>query len=160
MGLQNRHQNCDSGNPYSLVFRRQAVLLLDIQHLLLKVAVHEEMTTEEKVNTRLDELEALDEDKLAAQQNRELYRQRMSNEFNKQVQLRYFKKVLVLVIYDSMVIFKQKGKLEPNWEAPFIIENVYSNQRYLLMAVEGDRIIQPTKKYYPQGKHAFTTDPV
>lgn len=52
-----------------------------------------------------------------------------------------------------MIVGKKKEKLEPNWEGPFAIEKVYSNGTYLLIIVEGDRIIPPTnarflKKYY------------
>lgn len=55
-----------------LVFGK-AFLLLEIQLLPVRVVVHEDMTTKENPDFRLAELEALDEDRLAAQQNLNLY---------------------------------------------------------------------------------------
>jgi len=49
---------------------------------------------------------------------------------------------------------KIKGKFQPKWEGPFVIETVYSNGAYRLMTSGGDLIIMPIndrflKKYYP-----------
>ena len=57
--------------------------------------------------------------------------------------------------YSLIVVTRRaKGKLEPKWEGPYVIEKVYSNGAYLLIMMDGDRIIPPTnarflKKYYP-----------
>lgn len=40
-----------------------------------------------------------------------------------------------------MIIDKNRGKLELNCKGPFFIEKVYPNGTYLLIIVEGDRII-------------------
>lgn len=47
-----------------------------------------------------------------------------------------------------------RGKLEPKWEGPYIIEKVYSNGAYLLITMDDEQIIPPTnarflKYYYP-----------
>lgn len=64
---------------------------------------------------RLAELEALDENRLEAQQNMGLYRHQMSKAFSKRVRPRSFQKGdLVLAIRMPMVIGKKKGTLEPN----------------------------------------------
>lgn len=39
---------------------------------------------------------------------------------------------LVIVIYAPPIFDKKKGKLEHNWEGPFVIEKVYSNVGYLV----------------------------
>lgn len=58
---------------------------------------------------RLIELEALDKDKLTAQQNLELYRHGMYNAFNKQVRLRSFEKGdLVLAIWAFISLAKRQ----------------------------------------------------
>lgn len=60
--------------PYYLVFRGDAILLLKIKLPSLRVVVYNEITTEEKASLRFAKLEALDEDRLATQQNMELLR--------------------------------------------------------------------------------------
>ena len=50
---------------------------------------------------------------------------------------------------------KTKGKFQPKWEVPFMIETVYSNGAYrLIMTPDGDMLMMPIndrflKKYYP-----------
>lgn len=93
MGLQNYNQDPAQATLYSLIFRGEAVLPLEILSLL-KLAIHEEMTDEEKPNIRLAELKALDEDRLPAQQNLELCRQQMSNAFNEVFNSDHLKNVI------------------------------------------------------------------
>lgn len=79
------------------------------------MAIHEEITTEEKSSQHFAKLKAVDEDRLVLQQNLELYSQRMFKAFNKGMRLRSFQKGdLVLTIRTPMIIGKKKGKLEPN----------------------------------------------
>jgi hypothetical protein len=52
-----------------------------------------------------------------------------------------------------VVIGKAKGKLEPKWEGPFVIEQVYDGGAYQLINQEGERPMPPIngrflKKYY------------
>jgi len=49
---------------------------------------------------------------------------------------------------------KSKGKFQPKWEGPFVIETVYSNGAYRLATPSGDILMMPVngkflKKYYP-----------
>jgi len=71
--------------PFSLVYVCEAVLSLEIQILSLYVALDTEMTHEDKHRLRLQELEALDDKRLQAQQQIELYRARIAKAFNKKV---------------------------------------------------------------------------
>ncbi|XP_028121773.1 protein NYNRIN-like [Camellia sinensis] len=101
--------------PYSLVFGGEAVLPLEVQIPSLRVAIQESLTEDESARVRLAELETLDERRLYAQQNLEIYQQRMANAFNKRVRLRSFKKGdLVLMVRTPIVVSRRtKGKLEP-----------------------------------------------
>ena len=114
------------------------------------------MTTEDNHRLRLQELEALDEKRLQVQQHIELYQARISKAFNKKVKQRIFQVGdLVLAVRRSMVMtHKTKGKFQPKWEGPFVIESVYSNGAYRLINVEGDTLMMPIngkflKRYYP-----------
>jgi hypothetical protein len=97
----------------------------------------------------------LEEDRLNAHQNLELYRQSMVRAYEKLVKPRVFRKEdLVLVLRRPIVIKgKFKGKLEPKWEGPFVIEQVYDGGAYQLIDQEGDRPMPPIngrylKKYF------------
>jgi len=101
--------------PFSLVYGCETVFLLEIQIPSLRVALTMEMIDEEKHRLRLQELEALDDKHLQAQQQIELYQPRISKAFNKKVKERTFKKGdLVLAIRRPMdMTHKTKWKFQP-----------------------------------------------
>ena len=105
----------------------------------LRVALITRMTKEDNDRLHLQELEALDEKRLQAQQHIELYQARISKAFNKKVKQRVFQKGdLVLAVRRPMIMtHKTKGKFQPKWEGPFVIGTVYSNRAYRLMTSEG-----------------------
>jgi len=101
-------------------------------------------------------LEALDDKRLQAQQQIELYQARITRAFNKKVKVRTFKKGdPVLAVRRPMVMtHKKKGKFQPKWEGPFVVESVYLNGSYRLITSIGDTFMMPIngrflKKYYP-----------
>ena len=98
--------------PFSLVYRCEAVLPLEIQIPSLRVALTAEMTNEEKHQLRLQELEALDDKRLQVQQQIKLYQARITRAFNKKVKEQTFKKGdLILTVRRPMVMtHKTKGK--------------------------------------------------
>ena len=57
--------------PYSLVYGVEVVLPLERQIPSLRIAIQEELTGEENAKLKLQELEALDEKRLEAQQRLE-----------------------------------------------------------------------------------------
>ena len=113
------------------------------------------MTDEDNQWSRLQELEAPDENQLQAQQCIELYQAQISKAFNKRVKERIFQKgYLVLTVRRPMVMtHKPKGKFRLKWEGSYVIETVYSNGVYRLSNPNGDMLMMPIngnflKKYY------------
>jgi len=62
---------------------------------------------------------------------------------------------LALAVRQPVVMtHKTRGKFQPKWEGPLIIETVYSNGAYHLITLDGDTLMMPInsrflKKYYP-----------
>ena len=75
---------------FSLVYGSEAVLPLEVQLPSLRVAIQDEITHDEQVQLRFQELDALEEGRLNALQNLELYRQNMVRAYNKVVKQRVF----------------------------------------------------------------------
>ncbi|KAM1391653.1 hypothetical protein ACFX2I_019346 [Malus domestica] len=67
------HRTLTQATPYSLVYGMETVLPLKSQIPLLRMAIEEGLTDEENAKLRLQELEALDERRLEAQQHLECY---------------------------------------------------------------------------------------
>jgi len=99
---------------FSLVYGCEAVISLEIQMSSLRVALATKMNKEDNDQLRLQELEALDEKWLQAQQHIELYQARILKAFNKKVKQSIFQKGdLVLAVRRPMVmIHKTKGKFQ------------------------------------------------
>ncbi|XP_020081405.1 uncharacterized protein LOC109705053 [Ananas comosus] len=141
--------------PYSLVFGVEAVLPLEVELPSLRIAVQHELTNEENALLRLDELDALDEVRLTAQQNLELYQAQMASAYNKLTRYRTISVgELVLVLRRPIIINKHTGKkFDPNWEGPYVVEKAYEGGAYQLIDAKGERPMPPIngrflKKYY------------
>lgn len=84
---------------YALVFGLEAVIPLEVEIPSLRIAVQNKMATDyENTQLRLDELDTVDEVKIGAQQNQELYQSQVESAYNKMARPRTFQKgELVLV---------------------------------------------------------------
>jgi hypothetical protein len=119
------------------------------------VAIHDELTEDERVLLRYQELNTVEEGRLNALQNLELYRKNMARAYDKLVKPRVFRKGESVLALRRPIILKGKsrGKFEPKWEGPYIIEQVYDGGAYQLIDQEGLRPMPPIngrflKKYF------------
>ena len=53
-----------------------------------------------------------------------------------------------------VMTYKTKGKFQPKWEGPYVVETVYSNGAYCHTNPNGDMLMMPINgkflmKYYP-----------
>jgi hypothetical protein len=131
--------------PYSLVYGCEAVLPLEVQLPSLRVALRDGLTQDEQIRLRFQELDSLEEERLHTVQNLELYRQNMARAYDKLVKRRVFRRgELVLVLQRPIVVtHKTKGKFEPKWEGPYVIEQVYDGGAYQLVDQQGARPMPP-----------------
>lgn len=138
------YRTATQSTPYALAFGVEAVLPLEIELPSLGVALSYKFTKDESAQLRLEELENLDEVRLQAQQNSELYRARMAQAHDKLVRPRTFQAGdLVLVLRRPIVAHRRKGgKFEPTWEGPFVVEQAYEGGSYQLVDSEGGHPIR------------------
>ncbi|KAM0988761.1 hypothetical protein ACFX2A_012885 [Malus domestica] len=121
----------------------------------LRMAIQEGLTEEENAKLRLQELEALGEIRLEAQQHLEYYQAQLSKAFNKKVRPRPFQTGdLVLSLRRPIIItHKTKSKFTSKWDGPYVIQKVYTIGAYLIMVEDGLKIGiingRLLKRYYP-----------
>ncbi|KAK4397784.1 hypothetical protein Sango_1253900 [Sesamum angolense] len=110
--------------PYALVYRVEAVLSLELQIPSLRIAIQEGLIEEENAQIRREELEALDEKRLEAQQRLECYLARLSRVFNTKVCLCSFQvDDLVLAVRRPIITTHQMGnKFLPKWDGPYVVK--------------------------------------
>ncbi|KAL0303460.1 UNVERIFIED_CONTAM: hypothetical protein Sradi_6214100 [Sesamum radiatum] len=104
------HRTATQATPYSLVYGVEAVLPLESQIPSLRIAIQEGLTAEDNARLRLEELEALDEKRLEAQQQLQCYQARMTRAFNKKVRPRSFQVGdLVLAVRRPITLTQRMG---------------------------------------------------
>ncbi|XP_060182770.1 uncharacterized protein LOC132612672 [Lycium barbarum] len=149
------HRTPTQATPYSLVYGAEAVLPLERQIPSLWLAIQEGVTEEENARLRLEELEALDEKRLEAQQSLECYQARLSRAFNKKVRLRSFQVGdQVLAVRRPIIISHKSGsKFTLKWDGPYVVQEAYTSGAYKLIDADGLRIGPINgkflKMYYP-----------
>jgi len=128
--------------PYSLVYGVEVVLPLECQIQSLRIAIQEGFSNEDNVRLRLQELEALDEKCLEAQQQLECYQARLYRAFNKKVRPRSFQEGdLVLAVRRPIIMSKRIGsKFLSKWDGPYMVQEVYTNGAYKIVDENGLRI--------------------
>ncbi|KAM2283028.1 hypothetical protein ACFXTI_032192 [Malus domestica] len=136
------HMTHTQAIPYSLVYGVEAILPLESQIPSLRMAIQKGLTEEENAKLRLQELEALDERRLKAQQHLECYQARLSKAFKKKVCPRSFQVGdLVLVLRRPIITTHKTGsKFTSKWDGPYIVQEVYTNGAYKIMEEYGLRI--------------------
>ncbi|XP_073061914.1 uncharacterized protein [Primulina eburnea] len=127
---------------YALVYGVEAIVPLEQQIPSLRMAVQEGLTEEENARLRLEELEALDEKRLEAQQRFECYKACLSRAFNKKVRSRSFQVCyLVLAVRRPIITAHRTGnKFTSKWDDQYVVKEVYNNGAYKLVAEDSLRI--------------------
>ena len=96
----------------------------------------------------------MDEKRLIAQQNLEIYQAKMARAYDKMARVRAFQQGELVLVLKRPIIGRHIGpKFSPNWEGPYVIEKVYEGGAYQLIDHEGERPMPPIngrylKKYY------------
>ena len=126
-----------------MVYGVEVVLPLECQIPSLRIAIQEGLSNEDNVRLRLEELEALDEKRLEAQQRLECYQAQLCRAFNKKVRPRSFQEGdLVLAVRHPIIMSKRMGnKFLSKWDNdPYVVQEVYTNEAYKIVDENGLRI--------------------
>ncbi|KAJ1700848.1 hypothetical protein LUZ63_000627 [Rhynchospora breviuscula] len=143
------HRTATQVTPYSLVYGTEAVLPIEVELPSLRVVMASEISLTKQMQLRFQELDGMDERRLAAQQNLELYQARMTRAYEKLSGPRAFRKGELILVLRRPITDRHHGpKLAPNWEGPFIIDQVYDGGDYLLADQEGNHPISPINRRY------------
>jgi hypothetical protein len=124
-----------------LVYGVKVVLPQECQIPSLRIAIQEGLSNKDNVRPRLEELEALDEKFLEAQQRLECYQARLCRAFNKKVRPCSFQEGdFVLVVRRPIIMSKCMGsKFLSKWDGPYMVL-VYTNGAYKIIDENGLRI--------------------
>ncbi|RDY13623.1 hypothetical protein CR513_01426, partial [Mucuna pruriens] len=120
------------GNPLSLVYGTKAVLPVEVEIPSLRVLAEAEVDESEWVQSRLDQLNLIEEKRLTSICHEKLYQRRIKNTFNRRVRPRVFKEG-DLVLKKRLPNAKDpRGKWAPNYEGPYVVKQAFSRGALVL----------------------------
>ena len=137
--------------PFSLVYGSEAVLLVETMIPSTRLAL---MSGLDDDQSRLADLEVVEEKRNQADQNIKTYQRRIAQSYDKLVRPRMFQKGdFVLKATEHVMRGIHATKFAPNWEGPYVIEEV-KESGYCRLRDQTGKILPATnikyvKKYYP-----------
>ncbi|EOY21231.1 RNA-directed DNA polymerase [Theobroma cacao] len=139
--------------PYSLVYGAEAVLPVEVEIPSLRVLMETELEDAEWVRSRYEQLNLIEEKRLAALCHGQMYQRRMMRAYEKKVHPRQFREgeLVLKRILPNQTDFR--GKWMPNWEGPYVVKKAFSGGALILADMDGGDLPNPinadaVKKYY------------
>ncbi|WRX25299.1 Integrase [Theobroma cacao] len=139
--------------PYSLVYGAEAVLPVEVEIPSLRVLMETELEDAEWVRSRYEQLNLIEEKRLAALCHGQMYQRRMMRAYEKKVHPRQFREgeLVLKRILPNQTDFR--GKWMPNWEGPYVVKKAFSGRALILANMDGGDLTNPinadaVKKYY------------
>ncbi|KAI5401708.1 hypothetical protein KIW84_066250 [Lathyrus oleraceus] len=137
------YRTSTGATPFSLVYGMEAVLPVEVQIPSLRIVKDAGLDEDEWIQTRLDQINLIDEKRLAAVCHGQIYQKRMTQAFNKKVKRRVYQ-IGDLVI--KRIILPQgdpRGKWTPTYEGPFVVKKVFSGGAMMLATMDGEEFPHP-----------------
>ena len=127
--------------PDALVFGMEAVLPIEVQIPSLRIMKDVGLNEDDWIQTRLDQLNLIDEKRLTAIYHGQAYR--IIKAFNKKVRRQEYQ---VRDLVNKRIILPQgdpRGKWTPTYEGPFVVKNIFSGGAMILTTMDGGDLPHP-----------------
>ena len=139
--------------PFSLVYGMEAVLPVEVEIPSLRVLREVKLDEADWVQSRYEQLNLIEEKRLAALCHGQLYQRRMMRAHDKKVKIRQFQEGDIVLKRILPCQHDNRGKWTPNWEGPYVVRKAFSGGALILAEMDGDVLPNPVnsdvvKKYY------------
>ncbi|XP_058746121.1 uncharacterized protein LOC131618991 [Vicia villosa] len=152
-GYRTSVRTSTGATPFSLVYGMEAILPVEVEIPSLRVLTDVKLSEADWVQTRFDQLNLIDEKRLAAICHGQAYQKKMKRAFDKKIRPRHFQ-VGDLVLKKILPIHNDpRGKWTPNYEGPYVVKKVFSGGAMILSTMDGEDFPLPVnadavKKYF------------
>ena len=139
--------------PFLLVYGMEAVLPFEVEIPSLRMLMETQLEEAKWVQARYDQLNLIDEKRLAAVCHRQLYQRRMKKAFDKKVYPREFHEGDLVVRKIIPIQRDHQGKWIPNYEGPYVVKKSFSGGALILTRMDGEELplsvnSDSVKKFY------------
>jgi hypothetical protein len=140
--------------PYSLVYRMEVVMPLEVEIPSLKVLMESKLEEAKWAKIQYEQLNMISENRLAVIFHHQIYQRRMAKVYDKKVRLREFKEGDLMLRKNIPLPGKDCSKWVPNYEGPYLMKMAFLRRALTLTIMDGEDLIRPMnsnsiKKYYP-----------
>ena len=129
--------------PFSLVYGSEAVLPIEVEIPSLRVLMEAKLEEAEWVQARLDQLNLIEEKRIAALCHGQLYQQRMRTAFDKKVRHREFKQGDLVLKKILPIQTDPRGKWTPTYDGPYVVKKAFSGGALILTNMDGEDLRNP-----------------
>ena len=138
---------------YSLVYRMEAVMPLEVETPSLRVLMDVELEESEWVKLKFEQLNLIREKRPAAICHHHLYQSRMVKAYNKKVRLKVFKEGDLILKKILLTSEEDQRKWTPNYEGSYVVKKAFSEGALILTNMDEDDLLRHVnsdivKKYY------------
>lgn len=139
--------------PFFLVYGMDVILPVEVEIPSLSILTDVKLDEAEWVQALFNQLNLIDEKRLAAICHRQLYQKRIKRSHDKKV-FPYNLKAGDLMLKKILLIHtKPSGKWTSNYKGPYVVRNIFSIRALTLSTMDGEDIpshvnVNAVKKYY------------
>jgi hypothetical protein len=152
-GYRTSVRTSTGATPFSLVYGTEAVLPVVVEISSMRVLMEAELSEAEWCQNRYDQLNLIEEKRMAALCHGQLYQRRMKQAFDKKVRPGEFREGDLVL--KKILSFQPdaRGKWTPNYEGPYVVKRAFSGGAMTLATMDGDELPRPVnvdavKKYF------------
>jgi len=128
--------------PYSLVYGMEAVMPLEVEIPSLRVLMDLELEEAEWAKVRYEQLNLINEKRVATIRHHQLYQKRMAKAYDKKVRPRMFQEG-DLVLKKLLAPGENLSKWAPNYEGPYVVEKALLERALQLFRMDGEDLARP-----------------
>ncbi|XP_039685658.1 uncharacterized protein [Medicago truncatula] len=142
-GYRTSVRTSTGATPFSLVYGMEAVLPVEVEIPSLRILMEANLSEAEWVQNRYDQLNLIEEKRMAALCHGQLYQKRMKQAFDKKVRPREFKEGDLVLKKIFSFQPDSRGKWAPNYEGPYVVKKAFSGGAMTLQTMDGEELPRP-----------------
>eukprot|EP00258_Populus_trichocarpa_P025576 XP_024441595.1 uncharacterized protein LOC112324178 [Populus trichocarpa] len=131
-----------NATPYSLVYGMEAIMPLEVEIPSMRILKDAELDESEWARLRFEQLNLIDERRLAAICHHQLYQSRIAKAYNKKVKPRVFKEGDLVLKKISLALGEDQSKWAPNYEGPYVVKKAFSGGALILTNMDGKDLLR------------------
>jgi hypothetical protein len=121
----------------------EAVLPVEVEIPSLRILSQTQLEEAEWAQARYEQLNFIDEKRLAALCHGQLYQRRIERAYNKKARPHTFQPGDLVLKKRNMALSDSRGKFAPSYEGPYVVKKIFSGGAIILADMDGEEFRSP-----------------